>query len=84
MTQIVFETFNASAFYVSFQAVLSLYACGRTTGIVLDSGDLDIQSFTQQTRPRGHSTVVYPFLIFSCSRAYLMDFSAALIRMAQS
>lgn len=39
MTQIFFETFNAPAFYVSIQAVLSLYASGRTTGIVLDSGD---------------------------------------------
>ncbi|KAI5278621.1 actin, partial [Ascosphaera aggregata] len=39
MTQIVFVTFNAPAFYVSIQAVLSLYASGRTTGIVLDSGD---------------------------------------------
>ena len=39
MTQIVFETFNAPAFYVAIQAVLSLYASGRTTGIVLDSGD---------------------------------------------
>jgi actin len=25
--------------YVAIQAVLSLYASGRTTGIVLDSGD---------------------------------------------
>ncbi|EJD00792.1 actin 2 [Fomitiporia mediterranea MF3/22] len=39
MTQIMFETFNAPAFYVQVQAVLSLYASGRTTGIVLDSGD---------------------------------------------
>ncbi|KAK3843881.1 MAG: actin family [Linnemannia gamsii] len=39
MTQIIFETFNAPAFYVSIQAVLALYASGRTTGIVLDSGD---------------------------------------------
>ncbi|KAF5321861.1 hypothetical protein D9619_001211 [Psilocybe cf. subviscida] len=39
MTQIMFETFNAPAFYVSIQAVLSLYASGRTTGIVVDSGD---------------------------------------------
>lgn len=39
MTQIAFETFNVPAFYVSIQAVLSLYAHGRTTGIVLDSGD---------------------------------------------
>eukprot|EP00923_Selenidium_pygospionis_P051063 GHVN01088628.1.p1 GENE.GHVN01088628.1~~GHVN01088628.1.p1 ORF type:complete len:379 (+),score=26.12 GHVN01088628.1:3-1139(+) len=39
MTQIVFETFSVPAFYISIQAVLSLYASGRTTGIVLDSGD---------------------------------------------
>eukprot|EP00362_Geleiidae_sp_MMETSP1317_P001620 CAMPEP_0201280986 /NCGR_PEP_ID=MMETSP1317-20130820/494_1 /ASSEMBLY_ACC=CAM_ASM_000770 /TAXON_ID=187299 /ORGANISM="Undescribed Undescribed, Strain Undescribed" /LENGTH=280 /DNA_ID=CAMNT_0047589599 /DNA_START=54 /DNA_END=896 /DNA_ORIENTATION=- len=39
MTQIMFETFSVPAFYVSIQAVLSLYASGRTTGIVLDSGD---------------------------------------------
>ncbi len=37
--QIMFETFNAPAFYVQIQAVLSLYASGRTTGIVMDSGD---------------------------------------------
>ena len=39
LLQIMFETFNAPAFYVGIQAVLSLYASGRTTGIVLDSGD---------------------------------------------
>ena len=37
--QIMFETFNVPGFYVSIQAVLSLYASGRTTGIVFDSGD---------------------------------------------
>jgi actin len=35
----MFETFNVPSFYVSIQAVLSLYASGRTTGIVVDAGD---------------------------------------------
>jgi actin-related protein len=39
MTSIFFETFNVPSFYVAIQAVLSLYASGRTTGIVVDSGD---------------------------------------------
>jgi len=37
--QIFFETFNVPSLYVQAQAILSLYASGRTTGVVLDSGD---------------------------------------------
>ncbi|GJP53630.1 hypothetical protein CLOM_g12784 [Closterium sp. NIES-68] len=38
LTQIMFETFSVPAMAVAIQAVLSLYASGRTTGLVLDSG----------------------------------------------
>ncbi|XP_055343471.1 alpha-centractin-like [Paramacrobiotus metropolitanus] len=37
--EVFFETFNVPAVYFSLQAVLSLYATGRTTGLVLDCGD---------------------------------------------
>jgi centractin len=37
--EIFFETFNVPALYIQMQAVLSLYSSGRTTGVVLDSGD---------------------------------------------
>jgi actin-related protein len=39
MAQIMFETFHCPAIYVAIQAVLTLYAKTRTTGIVFDSGD---------------------------------------------
>ncbi|KAM0680568.1 actin [Glugoides intestinalis] len=39
MIQIMFETFQVPAWFLQIQAVLSLYASGRTTGIVFDSGD---------------------------------------------
>ncbi|CAI5463478.1 unnamed protein product [Closterium sp. Yama58-4] len=39
MTQVMFETFNVPAMYVANQAVLTLYSSGRSTGIVLASGD---------------------------------------------
>lgn len=39
MIEIFFEQFKVPAFYVFTQAVLSLYASGRTTGVVVDSGD---------------------------------------------
>lgn len=37
--EIFYEQFNAPALSLQVQAILSLYASGKTTGIVLDSGD---------------------------------------------
>ncbi|XP_051880140.1 uncharacterized protein LOC127574807 isoform X2 [Pristis pectinata] len=39
MVEIMFETFNVPFSFVAMQAVLALYSAGRTTGIILDSGD---------------------------------------------
>ncbi|KAJ3681490.1 hypothetical protein LUZ60_015979 [Juncus effusus] len=39
MTEVMFESFKFQAMYVAVQSVLSLFASGRTTGLVLDSGD---------------------------------------------
>ncbi|KAI9501960.1 actin family [Coemansia spiralis] len=39
MAQIMFETFNTPALYVSIQAALALYSSGCTTGIAIESGD---------------------------------------------
>ncbi|GFY57389.1 actin-7 [Trichonephila inaurata madagascariensis] len=37
--EILFERFRCQGAFVAIQAVLALYTGGRTTGIVLDSGD---------------------------------------------
>ena len=39
MCQVMFDEFQVRAFYVQIQAVLAIYSSGRTTGLVLDSGD---------------------------------------------
>jgi len=39
MAEIMFEKFNVAGMYVSMQALLSLYAVNKTTGVVLDVGD---------------------------------------------
>jgi centractin len=39
MAEFFFENLNVPALYFAMQAILSLYASGRTTGLVLDSGD---------------------------------------------
>merc|ERR1711865_320479 len=39
MTEIMFEKFGVQNCYVALQAVMSLYAAGRVTGLVCDAGD---------------------------------------------
>jgi actin len=39
MLGIMFETFQVPAMYIKIQAVLSLLASGRTTGLAVDCGD---------------------------------------------
>ena len=39
MISLMFETFNVPSFYVAAQPLLSLYATGRATGVVLELGD---------------------------------------------
>ena len=38
MTEMMFENFQCKGLYIAIPAVLSLYANGRTTGLVCDSG----------------------------------------------
>ncbi|EGT47335.1 hypothetical protein CAEBREN_19877 [Caenorhabditis brenneri] len=39
MTEIMFERFNVPSYYVAIDSVLALYSTGRTTGIVINSGE---------------------------------------------
>ncbi|CAD8141889.1 unnamed protein product [Paramecium octaurelia] len=39
MTQIMFEKFDIPLLHISNQTVLSLYSLGKTTGVILDSGE---------------------------------------------
>ncbi|EWC91068.1 hypothetical protein PFNF54_00035 [Plasmodium falciparum NF54] len=39
IAEVFFETFNVPALFISMQAILSLYSCGKTNGTVLDCGD---------------------------------------------
>ena len=39
MMQVLFDVFDVPAFYIVIQAVMTLYGIGRTTGVIVDSGD---------------------------------------------
>uniref|UniRef100_A0A4W5PXK0 Actin alpha 1, skeletal muscle n=1 Tax=Hucho hucho TaxID=62062 RepID=A0A4W5PXK0_9TELE len=64
MTQIMFETFNVPAMYVAIQAVLSLYASGRTTGKNLPHAimkcDIDIRKDLYANNVLSGGTTMYP------------------------
>uniref|UniRef100_A0AAR2IV42 Actin alpha 1, skeletal muscle n=1 Tax=Pygocentrus nattereri TaxID=42514 RepID=A0AAR2IV42_PYGNA len=59
MTQIMFETFNVPAMYVAIQAVLSLYASGRTTGHIMKC-DIDIRKDLYANNVLSGGTTMYP------------------------
>ncbi|KAL6071768.1 actin [Balamuthia mandrillaris] len=44
LTQIMFETFNVPALYLQLSSVHALYASGRATGVVLESGETTTHS----------------------------------------
>uniref|UniRef100_A0AAR2K911 Actin alpha 1, skeletal muscle n=1 Tax=Pygocentrus nattereri TaxID=42514 RepID=A0AAR2K911_PYGNA len=60
MTQIMFETFNVPAMYVAIQAVLSLYASGRTTGKSIMKCDIDIRKDLYANNVLSGGTTMYP------------------------
>ncbi|XP_048415340.1 actin-like [Stegostoma tigrinum] len=39
IAELLFERFNVPAMHVSYQSVLAVYSYGKTTGLVVDSGD---------------------------------------------
>jgi len=87
MAQIMFETFNTPAMYVAIQPLLSLYASGRTTGIVCELGDGVFQTMPvhegyffphafQRLDVGGHDLTDYLMKILK-KRGYLFTTSAS-------
>merc|ERR1719334_1148263 len=74
MTQIMFETFNMPAMYVAIQAVLSLYASGRTNLEILVQNCLffvgkflpstSVQFYSRRTEECEERTPFLPDLFF--------------------
>lgn len=39
MAEVMFETFNSPAMYVAMEGLLSLFSCGRGSGVLFDCGE---------------------------------------------
>ncbi|CAF3306266.1 unnamed protein product [Rotaria socialis] len=55
MIQILFEQFHAPATYVANQGILAFYSLGRTSGVILESGDGVSQTMPINEVERGYS-----------------------------
>ena len=77
LAQLFFETFNVPSIYLAMKPVLGLYSTGRTTGLVLHSGDGITQSmsiyegsalphtiFNLKYAGRGKLQEYFPFLMY--------------------
>lgn len=76
----MFETFNTPAMYVAIQAVLSLYASGRTTGGSPAFQDLAVQSSASDKLP----CLAWGSFLQLGVRAAGSEYALALLRAAAS
>ncbi|KAL8058607.1 hypothetical protein ABFX02_03G030200 [Erythranthe guttata] len=76
MTEIMFESFNVPAMYVAIQAVLSLFANGCTTGVVLDSGDGTLTEAIVPLDFAGRDITNYLVKLLADERRYMFTTSA--------
>ncbi|CAG7835610.1 unnamed protein product [Allacma fusca] len=72
MTQIMFETFKTPAMFIAIQAVMALFGSGRTTGLVVDSGDGVTNTFPVYEGYALKNALAYPY--FDVSGSDLTDY----------
>lgn len=66
LTQLFFEQFNVNALFLCDQAVLSLYALGKTSGTVIDLGHGKVGARTDITCRQGHRHAAFGGVLASC------------------